>query len=487
MQLRKILYGLEYKLLSGSVDMEVSDISYNTKNMSHQNVFVCIKGFDFDSHSMIDKIIAFGIRAVVVEKTDTINKNIIEGVTIIKVGSTKKALSIMSLNYFDNPQRKLITVGITGTKGKTTTAYMIKKLLDAGGRKTGLMGTIEVNDGKNVIPALNTTPASYEICKHMSNMVKNGCKCMVMEVSSQALMLDRVYGLQFDYGLFTNISKDHIGEKEHKSFEEYICCKKKLFYQCRRAIVNIDDNILRAITVQSSHCLLTVSLHNKAAYRGSDIHYIFDNYRMGIEYRICKRKIFLNMLGIFNAYNSLMAIAVCSEIMGRACVFKVCDTLESVSVKGRLEKIKNGVGRNIIIDYAHNGYSLKNVLYELRKYKPDRIITVFGCGGNRDKSRRFDMGAVAAAYSDISIVTSDNPRFEPPLQIINDIVWGFEKSPVKRSELIIIEDRKEAIKKALHLAGRKDIILLAGKGHELYQEIKGVKYPMDERELIKLS
>ena len=487
MNIKSILEGLQFEVICGNVNIDVNGLSYNTKNAKAGDVFVCIRGYEFDAHEAMEEIVSLGVRVVVVERTDNICFDAMD-IVVIKVKDTKRALAIMSANLFDNPQKKLTTIGITGTSGKTTTAYMIKDILTKLGVKTGLIGTIEVFDGRISKPSVNTTPASYEILHHMKRMVDNGCRCVVMEVSSQALKLDRVYGIRFNYGLFTNISPDHIGKKEHDTFEEYISCKMKLVEMSDRVIVNIDDDILRTITMQPCRCISTVSVERKADYRACNIEYVKDDKMLGMEYTLCCRRVHIEMSGMFNVYNSLMALATVNEIMCRSvCAFsKMVNLIAGVKVKGRLQYVNSRSGKGVIIDYAHNGYSMEKLLTEIGKYKHNRIIVIFGCGGNRAKDRRYEMGKMAALYSDVAIITSDNPRWEEPLDIIKDIENGFDKANTKKTMKIIEPDRFLAIKKALSLALEDDLILLIGKGHEAYQEIKGKKYPLDEAEMIAI-
>ncbi len=484
MRLYNLLKGLQFEIICGDANIDVNGLSYSTHNVERGNVFVCIRGYEFDSHSAINEIVSLGACAVVVESTENICND--SNIVVIKVRDTKKALAIMSANLFGNPDKKLITIGITGTSGKTTTAYMIKELLEKLGVKTGLIGTIEAFDGKTSQPSVNTTPASYEILHYMNDMVKNGCKCVVMEVSSQALKLDRVYGIRFNYGLFTNISQDHIGKNEHDTFEEYIMCKMKLVEMCDRVIVNIDDDILRTITMQPCRRISTVSVKQKADYRAYNIEYKKDNGTLAMEYMLCRQLVHIGLSGIFNVYNSMMALATVNEIMCKSvCAFsKMIKLIEDVKVKGRLQYVNSSGGKGVIIDYAHNGYSMEKLLTEISKYQHNRIIVIFGCGGNRSKDRRYEMGKMAALYSDIAVITSDNPRWEEPLCIIRDIENAFDKANVKGTKKIVEPDRFTAIKKALSLACEDDLILLIGKGHEAYQEIKGKKYPLDEAKMI---
>lgn len=486
MKLINLLEGLQFEVICGNINIDVNGLSYNTKNAKAGDVFVCIKGYEFDAHKAIKNILSLGIRVVVVENTDTISMN--SNMVVVKVEDTKKALAIMSANLFENPQKRLTTIGITGTSGKTTTAYMIRELLTKLGVKTGLIGTIEVFDGRMSKPSVNTTPASYEVLQHMRRMVDNGCKCVVMEVSSQALKLDRVYGIRFNYGLFTNISPDHIGKNEHDTYEEYISCKMKLVEMSDRVIVNIDDDILRTITMQPCQAISTISLERKADYRAYDIEYVKDEDVLGMKYVLCRQNVHIGMSGIFNVYNSMMALATVNEMMCRSvCAFsRMVSLITGVKVKGRLQYVKSSSGKGVIIDYAHNGYSMEKLLTEIGKYKHNRIIVIFGCGGNRSRDRRYEMGKMAALYSDVALITSDNPRWEEPLDIIKDIEEGFDNVNTKHTIKLVEPDRFAAIKKALSLSAEDDLILLIGKGHESYQEIKGKKYPLDEAHMISI-
>ena len=484
MQLKNLLEGLEYEIICGNEDVEIQGISYNTKNIKKGNVFVCIRGFEFDSHNAVEKIESSGAVAVVVERTCEPHK----GITMVKVADTRKALAIMSSNYFKHPYKKLITIGITGTSGKTTTAYMIKSLLEKQNVKTGLIGTIEVYDGQKVIPSVNTTPASYEIMHHMNEMVKNGCKAVVMEVSSQALKLHRVFGITFNYGLFTNVSPDHIGKYEHDTFEEYISCKMKLVEMSERIIVNVDDDIFKTITMQSGLDISTVSVKNVADYKAYDVEYVRENGQLGMRYKLCHRTVYIGLSGIFNVYNSLMALATVNEIMRKSLcpLSKLIENISNVRVNGRMQMVKSSEGKSVIVDYAHNGYSMEKLLSEIKKYNHNRMIIIFGCGGNRAKARRTEMGSVAARYAEVAIITSDNPRWENPMDIIKDIEMAFDRANENNAIKIIEPDRQKAIKKALSISKEDDLILLIGKGHEAYQEIEGVRYPMDEASLISI-
>ena len=374
-------------------------------------------------------------------------------------------------------------VAVTGTKGKTTTTFLIRSILEHAGIRTGLIGTIETIIGDRHIPASNTTPESYTIQQYFAAMVEAGCQVAVMEVSSQGLKLHRTAGIQFDIGIFTNLAPDHIGPNEHESFEEYLECKSRLFRQCRVGIVNIDDahcpQILEGHTCQVE----TYGFSEKADLRASDVKLVNRPGFLGVAYRVSgltDMDVEIDMPGRFSVYNSLVAIAVCRHFDIRK--EDVLAALEAAQTKGRIEKVKVSDDFTLLIDYAHNAMSLESLLTTLKEYHPKRLVCLFGCGGNRSRLRRFEMGEVSGRLADLTVITSDNPRFEEPQAIIDDIRTGIEKTDGKYVEII---DRKEAIRYVIAHGQPGDVIVLAGKGHEDYQEIKGVKYPMDERVLIQ--
>jgi UDP-N-acetylmuramoyl-L-alanyl-D-glutamate--2,6-diaminopimelate ligase len=365
---------------------------------------------------------------------------------------------------------------------------MILSMLNKTGHQAGLIGTIEVLDGRNRIPAANTTPESIVLQRHLRDMLQNGLDSVVMEVSSQGLMLDRVAGVDFDYGIFTNLSEDHIGPNEHASFEEYRMWKSKLFQMCRVGILNRDDSNYEAILEGHTCQVVTYGMEDSsyeapADYNASEWSLYQSEGHLGIEYRLSGRKegqMRVNIPGKFSIYNSLSAIAVASEMgVPMETIQKV---LTEIKVRGRVELIPISDAFTILIDYAHNAVSLESILETLREYQPGRLVSVFGCGGNRSKTRRFEMGEVSGRLADFTIITSDNPRFEEPQDIMQDIVTGISRTEGKYIEII---DRKEAFRYAIMNAKPGDVIVFAGKGHEDYQEIKGIKYHMDERELIR--
>ncbi len=478
MRLDKLLERLEYEVVQGSDEIEITTLINDSRKVEEGSVFVCISGAVSDGHKYIPDVAAKGAAAVVVEREVEAPEN----VTVIRVADTRYALALMSAAYFDYPAEKMKVIGITGTKGKTTTTYMIKSILDSVGYKVGLIGTIEAIIGDKKIPAANTTPESYTIQKYFAQMVEEGCDCVVMEVSSQGLMLHRTAGIPFEIGIFTNLGKDHIGPNEHKDFDDYKRCKGLLFKQCKLGIANVDDKYFRDVFQGATCRVETFGFSKEADLRAENVQLVSKPGYLGAAYHVAGLMDFdveIDIPGTFSVYNSLTAISVCRHF--NVPVEKIKDALKKAKVKGRIEMIKVSDEFTLMIDYAHNAMSLESLLTTLKEYNPKRLVCLFGCGGNRSKDRRYEMGEVSGRLADLTIITSDNPRFEEPQAIIDDIKIGIGKTDGKYVEIC---DRKEAIKYAIGHGQPGDVIVLAGKGHEDYQEIKGVKYPMDERVLI---
>jgi len=478
-KLADLIQNLDYKLVQGDLDnREVEGIVYDSRKAFHGCLFVCVKGANFDGHEFASAVADVGAKTIVVEDDVEVRSD----VTVIKVPDTREALAILSANWFGNPGDRIKVIGITGTKGKTTTTYMIKSILENAGYKVGLIGTIEAIIGDRHIPSKNTTPESYEIQEDLAAMEKEGITICVMEVSSQGLMLHRVGGMTFEIGIFTNISPDHIGPNEHTSFEEYLHCKSLLFQKCRKGILNIDDPHMNDILKDHTCTVETFGFSEKADFRAEDMELFHEKGVMGVNYKVTGKVNFdvkISVPGRFSVYNSLCAIAVCAHFNVETSDMQ--KALLNAKVKGRIEPYPASDRYTVLIDYAHNAMALESLLTTLKEYNPGRIVTIFGCGGNRSKERRFEMGEVSGKLSDFTVITSDNPRFEEPEAIIADIVTGIKKTDGK---YVTITDRKEAIKYALSHAEDRDVIVLAGKGHEDYQEIRGKKYHMDERELL---
>ncbi|MCI5919848.1 MAG: UDP-N-acetylmuramoyl-L-alanyl-D-glutamate--2,6-diaminopimelate ligase [Roseburia sp.] len=478
MKLSQLLERMEYEIVQGSADTEISTLVYDSRKVEKDSAFVCISGSVRDAHEFIPDVVKAGAAVVVVEKDVKVD----EHVTVVKVENTRLALACMSAAYFGHPAEKLKTIGITGTKGKTTTTYMIKSILEASGIKTGLIGTIEIIIGDKHISAKNTTPESYAVQEYFHEMVEAGIQAVVMEVSSQGLMLHRVSGFTFDFGVFTNLEPDHIGENEHKDFADYMHCKSLLFQQCRQGILNADSEHLEGILNDHTCKVETFGYSEKADLRASNMKLVHKPGVLGVDYHISgllDMDVDINVPGRFSVYNSLTAIAICRHFGVEE--EKMKEALRHVSVKGRIEIVPVSKRYTVMIDYAHNAMALESLLTTLKEYQPKRLVCLFGCGGNRAKSRRYEMGEVSSKLADLTVVTSDNPRFEEPMDIISDILIGVKKAD---GAYVTIPDRKEAIAYCLENAKDGDVIILAGKGHEDYQEIKGEKHHMDERELI---
>ena len=479
MILRELLKEVEYTLVQGSEEIEITALCYDSRKVVPDSVYVCIPGTIVDGHDFIENAIQAGAGAIVISKDVAISSEL----TVIRVEDARLALALMSAAFFDHPAKQLKVIGITGTKGKTTTVYMMKSILENAGYHVGLMGTIETIIGQEIIPAHNTTPESYVIQENFSKMVHAGCDICVMEVSSQGLMMKRTAGFEFEIGIFTNLEPDHISPTEHANFEDYAACKGLLFQQCKLGVVNCDDKNWQMVLKDHTCRMETYGLSDQADLYAYDINLVQKGGHLGVEYLLgglLNEKIQLDLPGRFSIYNSLAAIAVCRHFQVQMDSMK--SALKNAQVKGRIEMIKVSEDFSLMIDYAHNAMALESLLSTLKEYHPGRLVCVFGCGGNRDKQRRYEMGEVSGRLADFTIITSDNPRFEEPKAIMDDIVAGMAKT---KGAFIQIADRKEAIRYAILNGKKDDVIVLAGKGHEDYQEIKGVHYPMDERVLIR--
>ena len=485
MQLKQIIKGLENIKVRGNLELEITSVEKDSRQVKEGSMFVAVKGFDSDGHEYIQKAVESGASAIVcqadcVKKEDV--ENIPADIAIIIAEDTRLALAIFSCNFYDNPSRKFTLIGVTGTKGKTTTTYMIKKIMEKAGKKVGLIGTIAIYIGdKKVLDSARTTPESNELQFWFNEMVKEGCDVVVMEVSSQSLKLNRVAGSDFDIALFTNFSEDHISPKEHPDMKDYFNSKLKLFEISKSGIVNADNlYTYRVPSLIQDKEIMTYGIDNSADLIAKDIT-ITNSY---VDFRVKingkNERIKTAIPGRFSVYNSLAAISVCTKL--GASTENIMEALNEVRVPGRSELVDNGMGLTIMIDYAHTADSLENILSAAKAYTRGRVISVFGCGGDRDKSKRPAMGEVSGKVADYTFITSDNPRTEDPETIVKEVEVGMKKTKGKYE---VIVDRTEAIKAAMKMAGPKDIIILAGKGHEPYQEINGVKHDYDERIIVK--
>lgn len=479
-QCADLLKVLSYQCVRGSLNKSVSEVVYDSRKISRDCLFICICGYNVDGHSFALEAAQKGAAVLVVQKDVEIPEEY--DTTVIKVEDTRYAMAFISAAYFGHPADEMKIIGITGTKGKTTTTYLIKSILEAAGYKVGLIGTIEEIIGDEHIPANNTTPESFLLQQYFRRMADAGCEIVVMEVASQGLKLHRTQGFTFEIGIFTNLEPDHIGPNEHADFEEYQTCKGLLFKQCRHGIVNMDDAHVEAVIKGHTCDIETYGFNPSADLYAEDLKLVTKPGELGIDFHVKGKMDFrveVPTPGRFSVYNALTAIAVCRHFEVEP--EKIQAALLKAHVKGRIEMVPVSDKFTLLIDYAHNAMSLESLLSTLREYNPGRLVCLFGCGGNRSKLRRYEMGEVSGRLADLTIITSDNPRFEEPLDIIHDIETGMEKTDGKFLEIC---DRKEAIAYAIDNGRPGDIIVLAGKGHEDYQEIKGVKYPMDERDLI---
>ena len=483
MTLKSILIGIKDLKAKGDLDREIKGIESNSKNIKDDYVFVAIKGFETDGHKYITDAIEKGAKTIVVEEGfDLKSVSFPENVTVILAKNTREFLAISASNFYDNPSKKFKLIGVTGTKGKTTTTFMIKEILEKAGKKVGLIGTIAIYiNGEKLKDSDRTTPESLELQQLFSKMVKEGVEYVVMEVSSQSLKLHRVDGCDFDYVAFTNFSEDHISEKEHPNLEDYFNSKLKLFEMCKRGFVNIDDlHVSKVPAMFPESEIVRYGIDNSGDFLAKDI--TITNSYVDFKAKLSDRneRIKIDIPGRFTVYNALAAMSICKKIGIDSEIIK--EALLNIKVPGRSEMVDNKLDIPIMIDYAHSPESLENILKAVKSYTRGRVISVFGCGGDRDARKRPIMGEISGKIADYTIITSDNPRTEKPEVIVSEIEDGIKKTKGKYE---VIVDRKEAIKKAIKMANKTDIIVLAGKGHEPYQEINGKKYDFDERIIVK--
>lgn len=479
MLLSNLLKKIEYS--ENFTECEVNHITCDSREARSGSIFVCIKGFATDGHLFAMKAYENGCRVFVCEYLPDL---LPENTNVIIVKDTRRALALLSCELYENPSKNLTVIGITGTKGKTTTALMIKQMLDDCGIPTGYIGSNGILYGNQRIEPVNTTPESYKLQQYMKSMLDSGIKAVVMEISSQALTLSRALGTHFDITIFTNLSPDHIGPSEHKSFEEYFLAKKKLFdeFNAQTVIANADDSYTNKMLADCKSKKKFYSINNASDYRASDISLCRSENILGTQF-VCHtiENNFVCTLGVpgeFNVHNALATIAVAKELKINDSL--IVKSLSSMNIEGRFETITAPNGACFVIDYAHNGLSLSSALTALRKYEPDNLICLFGSVGCRTQVRRAQLGKAAAENADFSILTSDNPDTEDIKNIINEIALQYKNE----SQYVSIPDRAEAIKYAFSIARSNDIVLFAGKGHERYQLINGKKVYFCEREII---
>lgn len=489
MKLCQLLHGFSYVVIQKKSfweEAEITGISFYAQDVKDGNLFVCISGEKEDGHTYINDACLAGAGVFIIEKRTLCGKEIEfpREATVLFVKNTREALAYISAAWFGYPAEKLKIIGITGTKGKTTTAYMIYHLLRAAGKETGLIGTIETRIGKEVIASNNTTPEPFTIQSSFDKMIKMGCEYVVMEVSSQGIKQRRIDGIPFLIGVYTNFEKDHIGIGEHATIEEYRYYKAQLFKRCKIGIGNLDDPECCYMFRQTKCKKYGYTCTNKKVSPGEcilvgeNIEMIHTSKGFGTRFIVNGKQFQIGMPGVFNVYNALAALQTINCL--KVEVPEMENVLQSIFVKGRMQRVFEEKNIACYIDYAHNAYSLEKVLKMLRIYRASRILVVFGCGGNRSKERRFQMGKVSGKLADVTIITSDNPRFEEPQAIISDIIEGIESVS---GQYFVVEERSKAIKTAFEIASAGDVILIAGKGHEEYQEVKGLRVPMSDYKL----
>ena len=473
MNLKEILKGLDFTAADFE-DRAITDIAYDSRKAGENIVFVCLEGAFADGHKYAKGAYDKGSRVFVCSKDVELPGDAL----IIKTENTRSALAVMSCNFFRHPSRDIAVIGITGTKGKTTVAHIVKFALEEAGMMCGIIGTVGAFYGDRVLPTVNTTPESYELQKMLRLMADGGCKAAAIEVSSLGLKAHRVDGTEFAYGVFTNLYPDHIGTNEHDSFEEYAFWKTQLFPMCRKAVINIDDPFSEKVIDVCECPVITYGGDEGADYRlvsmkkeklGIRLAMNFDAVCFGEESNYT-----VALPGDVNAYNALVALAIADD-MGLEKA-KYCEGLRRVFVKGRGEVVETGKDFTVIIDYAHNGISLKSIIETAKSYEHNRIISLFGSVGGRTECRREELGTVSGEMSDLSIITSDDPDREDPRKICEEI------ASYCKGKYVIIPDRAEAIHYAVSIAESGDILILAGKGHENYMKVNGEKLPFNERE-----
>lgn len=477
MKLRDLLKGIQTISVKGDLDIEISGVVYDSRKTRKGCLFICVSGFTQDGHSYIDDALRKGAAAVMVEKDVEV-----EGVTVVRVENSRAAMPVIAVNFYGNPTKQLSLIGITGTSGKTTTTYLVKSILEAAHKKTGLLGTISTQIGDKVYVSSKTTPEALDLQNLFREMVDMKMEYAVMEVSSHSLELGRVDGCDFSIGVFTNLSQDHLDF--HKTMDSYREAKKKLFYKTKAAnIINIDDKHGKIIANEVRRLktpLITFGIDQPADIMAKNINIDSKGVSFVITTPQYEAALKIKIPGKFSVYNALAAAAV-----AYACGIDVSIIREGLykvaCVPGRSEIVETDTPYTVIIDYAHKPDGLEKILTTIRQYAKTRIITLVGCGGDRDKEKRPMMGKIAGELSDYVVITSDNPRSEDPMEIIRQIEAGIKSTDC---DYICIENRRDAIKFALKNARPGDIVLLAGKGHETYQVLKDRTIPFDEREIV---
>ena len=474
MKLKELLHGLDVLELHADEDLDITGVQYDSRQVTSGDLFVAISGFQTDGHRYIPKAMENGAVCVICEKKPETD------IAYVLVPDARAALAALGANWFGHPSDSMCMIGITGTNGKTTTTYMIKAIAEKAGYKVGLIGTIRNLIGDRIIPTDRTTPESVELQRVFRLMRDEGVQLIVMEVSSHALDQDRVHGIEYLIGGFTNLTQDHLDY--HKTFENYLAAKKIMFTRSKFAVMNADDShsaeLLRGINIPS----ITYGIRcEKADVRAADIEICARNIEFEMLTPNGNKQINVSIPGLFNVFNAMLAASVCMKL--GIDLDTIAEGLKSVKgVSGRMESLPaEGFDFSVILDFAHTPDGLSNLLSAVQGFAKGRVIAVFGCGGDRDNAKRPIMGATAAKLADFCVITSDNPRTEDPTRIINMVLEGVRS---EKTEYVVIENRREAIRYALNIAKKDDVVVLAGKGHENYQEINGIKHPFDEKIIV---
>jgi len=482
--LTDIIRTLEVTSIIGPQDLEITDITADSRAVTNSSLFIALDGATVDGHDYIDKAVAAGAVAVIVSKPVQVN----DDVCVITVKDTRAAMMVVVPSFFDYPANKMRMIGVTGTNGKTTTTHMIRHILKNQGHKVGVIGTVHIMIGDTSYPIHNTTPDVVDLQHILHQMVEEGVTYCVMEVSSHALALGRVAGVEFDTAVFTNLTQDHLDF--HKTFENYLAAKCKLFEQVsssnqhksnKGAVINIDDAYGERVVQKTKAPTITYSAQGKGTLNASDIQMSTKMSDYTVQYNGESYRVSMNTTGLFNVYNTLAAIGAClQEGISMEAIDTALKTFSSVP--GRFELIEEGQDFAVVVDYAHTPDGLENILQTAQSIKEKRIIVVFGCGGDRDATKRPIMGRIAAKYGDIIYVTSDNPRTEDPIQIVKDVEVGVKEALRDGTSYKVIVDRRDAINHAIGAAKSGDIVIIAGKGHEDYQILKDQTIHFDDRE-----
>ena len=475
MKLLEVLKGIEGINIKGESEREILGIAYDSRSVKTGDMFIAIVGFKTDGHMYLESAIANGAQVICVEENAQLPE-IPADVTVVSCKNTRQLMALASCNFYSHPSRDFKLIGVTGTKGKTTTTYMIKTILEKSGKKVGLIGTIANMIGDKSVEASRTTPESSDLQKLFREMADEKCDVVVMEVSSHSLALDRVLGCSFDMGVYTNLSQDHLDF--HETFDNYLDAKAKLFKMCKEGFVNCDDMYSRKLMEQATCPITTYGIDNNPYVSARDIIITNSYSEFKMSFNRMMQKIKVGIPGRYTVYNALAAICVCAKL--GCSVEDMILGLEEVMVPGRSEIVPNTRNLTVMVDYAHTPASLESILRAVKAYTKGRVICVFGCGGDRDRAKRPMMGEIAGKLAAYTVITSDNPRSEEPKAIIDEIEEGIKKT---KGKYTVIVDRAKAIDHAIRQAKRNDIVLIAGKGHETYQEINGEKKHFDDKEV----